>query len=58
MPRQSRIDAPGALQHVIVRGIERRNIFRDDQDRYNFLERMVALVEGTATVCYAWAMKT
>ena len=48
MPRQSRIDAPGALQHVIVRGIERRNIFRDDQDRYNFLERMGALVVGTA----------
>ena len=56
MPRQSRIDAPGALHHVIVRGIERRNIFRDDQDRYNFLERMGALVEGTATVCYAWAL--
>ena len=56
MPRQSRIDAPGALHHVIVRGIERRNIFRDDQDRYNFLERIGALVEGTATVCYAWAL--
>ena len=56
MPRQSRIDAPGALHHVIVRGIERRNIFRDDQGRYNFLERIGALVEGTATVCFAWAL--
>ena len=56
MPRQSRIDAPGALHHVIARGIERRNIFRDDQGRYNFLERMGALAEGTATVCYAWAL--
>jgi len=27
MPRQARIDIPGLLQHVIVRGIERRNIF-------------------------------
>ena len=46
MPRQSRIDAPGALHHVIVRGIERRNIFRDDQDRYNFLDGG----RGTGTV--------
>jgi REP element-mobilizing transposase RayT len=33
MPRKARIDTPGALQHVIVRGIERRNIFFDDMDR-------------------------
>ena len=25
MPRQSRIDAPGALHHVIIRGIERKD---------------------------------
>jgi len=30
MPRKSRIDAAGALRHVIVRGIERRKIFYDD----------------------------
>ena len=27
MPRRARIDAPGALHHIIVRGIERRKIF-------------------------------
>ena len=27
MPRRSRIDAPGALHHIIVRGIERKTIF-------------------------------
>ena len=27
MPRQSRIDAPGALHHIIARGIEKRRIF-------------------------------
>jgi len=27
MPRKARIDAPGALHHIIVRGIERRKIF-------------------------------
>ena len=38
MPRHSRIDAPGALHHVIIRGIERGVIFRDDKDRDGFLE--------------------
>ena len=40
MARKSRIDALGALQHIIVRGIERRSIFVDAQDYENFLERL------------------
>jgi len=36
MPRQPRLDNPGLLQHVIVRGIERRNIFRNNADRLDF----------------------
>ena len=39
MPRKARIDAPGVLHHVIIRGIERKKIFRDDIDRGRFLER-------------------
>jgi len=38
MPRKARIDTPGALHHIIVRGIERRSIFYDDLDRENFIE--------------------
>ena len=56
MPRQSRIDAPGALNHVIVRGIERRKIFLNDQDRYDFLDRLGVVIEHTGTICYAWAL--
>jgi putative transposase len=56
MPRQSRIDFPGALHHIIVRGIERRTIFEDDQDRYKFIERLGKLVELTDTGCLAWAL--
>ena len=56
MPRQSRIDAPGALHHIVVRGIERRKIFFDDQDRYPFLEWLGAAVESTEAICYAWAL--
>ena len=32
MPRQARLDAPGTLHHVMIRGIERSVIFKDDQD--------------------------
>jgi hypothetical protein len=33
MPRQARLDFPGTLHHVIVRGIERKKIVTDDEDR-------------------------
>jgi putative transposase len=56
MPRKARIDAPGALHHVIVRGIERGNIFRSDYDRKNFLNRLGKLIPETQTDCFAWAL--
>ena len=56
MPRLARLDAPGVLHHIIIRGIERRMIFKDDQDRENFLERLGKLLPETETICYAWAL--
>ena len=56
MPRKARIDAPGALHQIIVRGIERRRIFSDDQDRDNFIERLGDIVTETQTYCFAWAL--
>jgi len=43
MPRVARLDVPGLLQHVIVRGVERREIFVDDHDRSRFLDRLSGL---------------
>ena len=40
MPRKARLDSPGTLHHVIIRGIERRPIVDDDKDRENFVSRM------------------
>ncbi len=40
MPRQSRLDAPGLLHHVMIRGIERKPIFADDQDRIALADRL------------------
>lgn len=56
MPRSSRLDIPGVLQHVIVRGIERRDIFLDDDDRQNFVDRLAALLAETRMECYAWSL--
>ena len=55
MPRLARLDAPGVLHHIIIRGIERRKIFRDDKDRDEFAERLSLLLPETQTACYAWA---
>jgi putative transposase len=56
MPRKARIDAPGALHHIIVRGIERRKIFEDDTDRVNFLDRLGKVLSETGTKCFAWTL--
>lgn len=56
MPRNARIDMPGLLQHVIVRGIEKRPVFLDDQDREEFLSRCSLLLKETSTDCFAWAL--
>lgn len=56
MPRQSRIDGSGALHHVICRGIERRDVFNDNCDRDDFVERLGHILSETSTICYAWAL--
>jgi putative transposase len=56
IPRKARIDAPGSLQHIIVRGIERKAIFKDRTDRINFLKRLGTILTETQTPCYAWVM--
>lgn len=56
MPRQARIDAPGALHHIIIRGIEKKVVFRDDSDRVCFVERLGKVLSDTATPCYAWSL--
>jgi REP element-mobilizing transposase RayT len=56
MPGQSLIDTSGTLHHIIARGIKRRRIFNDDQDRDNFLERLGMTLEQTRTLCSAWTL--
>ena len=56
MPRQARIDAPGALQHIIARGIEGRKIFQHKTDYADFLERLGKILNETRTRCLAFAL--
>jgi len=55
MPRTARLDAPGVLHHVMIRGIERRKIFRNEKDCEDFIRRLEILCPSTQTSCYAWA---
>ena len=52
MPRGPRLDAPGTLHHVIIRGIEQGSIVRDDTDRKSFLDRMGLQALGSGTCIY------
>ena len=56
MARQPRLDAPGALHHIMGRGIERTRIFRTDQDREDFLNRLADLCIDGDLIVYAWAL--
>src|SRR6266513_1872120 len=56
MPRQGRLDAPGAVHHVMTRGHERARIFRDRADHLHFLDRLKTALEKTRTRCLAWAL--
>lgn len=56
MPRGARLDAPEALHHVMVRGIERSRLFRDDRDRADFVARLARVVERTGLTVLAWAL--
>ena len=56
MPRKARIDAPGALHHIIVRGIDRCQIFRDNYDCDQYIVRLGNILTDTDTPCYAWAL--
>jgi len=56
MPRKPRIEAPGLIYHVIGRGVERRDIFADEQDRESFLTRLGKALMDTHTGCLAFCL--
>jgi putative transposase len=56
MPRQPRLDVPGALHHIMIRGNNKANIFSDDQDRSKFLQRLGENITEAKCSVYAWVL--
>ena len=40
----------------MIRGIDRTVIFRNDEDRESFLDRLGEILMGSSTPCYAWSL--
>lgn len=56
MPRDKRINIVGGVYHVITRGIEGKEIFKDEKDRQEFLSRLQTSLQKTKSKCYAWVL--
>ncbi|HUU01338.1 MAG TPA: transposase [Myxococcota bacterium] len=56
MPRGPRLDSEGSLHHVMARGIEKRDIFRSDADRGDFMARIAVVGPATGTCIFAWSL--
>jgi len=56
MARGPRLDVPGSLHHVIVRGIERRKIFKSDKDRADFITQLGQVVKEEQATCFSWVL--
>lgn len=58
MARKSRIHAPGATYHVILRGNAQQDIFSDDKDRYRFYEILQKSCERYRCRVHAFCLMT
>lgn len=46
----------GLFTHVVVRGVEKRDIVKDKHDRKNMVTRLGELAQETNTCIYAWTL--
>lgn len=58
MARPLRIEFPGAVYHITVRGNGREDIFLSDDDRILFYEVLAHAVERFGWLCHAWCLMT
>lgn len=56
MPRQLRVQFPGAIYHVTIRGNARADIFADDHDRERFLKRLEESLETYTVRLYLFCL--
>lgn len=58
MPRQVRIQYPGAMYHVMSRGNRRQDIYLDDVDRQDFLKTLAETCQKTGWQVHAYCLMT
>lgn len=56
MPRQVRIQYPGAIYHVMSRGNRRQEIYLDDVDRQDFLKTLAEACQKTGWGVHAYCL--
>ena len=56
MPRQIRLQYPGAIYHVMSRGDRREDIFIDDVDRQDFLKTLAEACQKTSWQVHAYCL--
>lgn len=58
MARPLRIEYEGVVNHVTVRGNERKTIFKDDRDREHFLKKLAESVQRYDVRLYLYCLMT
>jgi REP element-mobilizing transposase RayT len=56
MPRQRRVEYPGALHHVMSRGDRREDIFIDDVDRHDFIKTLAESCQKAGWEVHAYCL--
>lgn len=56
MTRPLRIEYPGAIYHLTSRGNEKKAVFKDDQDRINFLNALQHVNKRYHWICHAYCL--
>jgi len=56
MPRRARQKSESGIYHIILRGINRQNIFEDEEDNYRFLQTLMHYTEISGYELYAYCL--
>ena len=56
MARKLRVQFPGAVYHLMSRGDRREDVFKDDQDRHQFLQALGEACAKTGWLVHAYCL--
>ncbi len=56
MPRAARVISESDIYHVMLRSINRMQLFYDDDDRHEFIERLIRYKERFKFSLLAWSL--